>query len=709
MDEVLEEFLAEMAETLDAVDLQLVRFEAEPEDRSTLDGAFRLMHTLKGTAGFVGLPRLEAIAHSSEDLLGLIRDGKLAPTREAVTLVMRCVDRVKWLVAELGKDGVEPQGVDSELVADIEAFAGGETPSSASVGAPPPAVAVEVQAPSPAAEIPRGIGAIRISVDLLEGLMTMVTDLVLTRNQLMQLGRLWADDPYAGPLQRLSVITSEVQDAVMRMRMQPIGAAWKKLPRLVRDMGAELGKEIRLVMEGEQAELDRQVLESIKDPLTHMVRNAIDHGLEPPAERAAAGKPSAGTITLSASHQGGYIIIRIADDGRGLNTDAIRRKAVEKGLISEVEAAELPDSKVHRLIFAPGFSTAAAVTSISGRGVGMDVVRANIEEIGGQVDLVSTPGAGTVISMRIPLTLAIISTLIVVADGQRFAAPQAGVSEVVRVGPSQTRRIENIQGAMLLRLRETLLPVIALSTSLGLGAPAEDGHVLIMQIGARRFGLLVDKVEGVEEIVVKPLPLPLRGIRLLSGATMLGDGAVALILDGDALGELAIAADATPSAPAEMIEAPSRPAEAMLLFRSGGALKAAPLAGVSRLERVPASAIERASGEAVFQLRGELVPVFSLDGAPAPLAGCERVQPLLILAGEAGAIALAVEEIVDVVEQRLTIERASQAPGILGTAVIAGKAVEVADLDFWRSKARTASPPDIWEDEDLFVAREAEG
>ncbi len=288
-----------MAETLDAVDLQLVRFEAEPEDRSTLDGAFRLMHTLKGTAGFVGLPRLEAIAHSSEDLLGLIRDGKLAPTSEAVTLVMRCVDRVKWLVAELGRDGVEPQGVDSELVADIEAFVSGETPSSASVAAPSPAAAVEVHAPSPAAEIPRGIGGIRISVDLLEGLMTMVTDLVLTRNQLMQLGRLWADDPYAGPLQRLSVITSEVQDAVMRMRMQPIGAAWKKLPRLVRDMGTELGKEIRLVMEGEQAELDRQVLESIKDPLTHMVRNAIDHGLESPAA-GSTRTPSAGRLSRRA-------------------------------------------------------------------------------------------------------------------------------------------------------------------------------------------------------------------------------------------------------------------------------------------------------------------------------------------------------------------------------------------------------------------------
>ena len=706
MNEVLEEFLAEMGETLDAVDLQLVRFEAEPDDRSTLDGAFRLMHTLKGTAGFIGLPRLEAIAHAGEDLLGLIRDGQLAPTTAAVTLVMRCVDRVKWLVSELGKAETEPTGDDAELVEEIRAFA------EAALAAPPlaPAAAPSAEAKPPTAfpvvsAASPGSGAVRISVDLLESLMTMVTDLVLTRNQLMQLVRVRLDDPYAQPLQRLSAITSEVQDAVMRMRMQPIGAAWKKLPRQVRDIATELGKDIRLVMEGEAAELDRQVLESIKDPLTHMVRNAVDHGIETPAERLAAGKPAAGTIALSASHQGGYIIIRIADDGRGLDTDAILRKAVEKGLITQAEAAVLPDLQAHRLIFAPGFSTAKAVTSISGRGVGMDVVRANIEDIGGQVDLVSTPGAGTVISLRIPLTLAIISTLIVTASGHSFAAPQAGVSEVVRVGPAQPRRIETIQGAMLLRLRETLLPVVSLSSILQLGEPAADGFVLVMQAGPRRFGLLVDRVDGVEEIVVKPLPQPLRNIRLLSGATMLGDGAVALILDGDALAEQAMPADAA-SAPVEPVEAPVQAAEALLLIRAGGMLKAAPLAGLSRLERAPVQAIEHAAGEAVLQLRGELVPVFSLDGSGVPLRACGGVQPLLILAGGSGAVALAVEEVVDVVQQPLRIERASAVPGVLGTAVILGVAVEVLDLDHWRS-ARPAPAPGRWDDEDLFVPREA--
>ena len=700
MDEVLEEFLAEMAETLDAVDLQLVRFEAEPGDRSTLDGAFRLMHTLKGTSGFIGLPRLEAVAHVGEDLLGLIRDGQLAPSSQAVTLVMRCVDRVKWLLSELGKDGSEPRGEDAELIAEVAAFAAGEIAAPAVTSAP------TMAAPPP--EAPHPPGAVRVSVDLLEGLMTMVTDLVLTRNQLMQLGRMRVDDPYARPLQRLSSITSEVQDAVMRMRMQPIGAAWKKLPRLVRDIAADLGKEIRLVMEGEAAELDRQVLDSIKDPLTHMVRNCADHGLETPTERLAAGKPAAGTITLSASHQGGYIIIHIADDGRGLDTHAIRQKAVEKGLISEAEATELTEAQAHRLIFAPGFSTAKEVTNLSGRGVGMDVVRANIEEIGGYVDLTSTPGAGTVISLRIPLTLAIISALIVTADNHRFAAPQAGVSEVVRVGPKQTRRIETIQGAMLLRLRETLLPVVALSSILGLSEPRADGLVLVMQTGARRFGLLVDQVDGVEEIVVKPLPQPLRQIRLLSGATMLGDGEVALILDGDALGEQAAPGEAAPAAKAEPVLAMAAPTQAMLLFRSGpGAHKAAPLDKILRLERVPAAAIEQASGEGVLQLRGELVPVLSLDGRQVPLEGCGAVQPLLILAGDDGCVALAVEEIVDVVEQRVSIERPSDRRGFKGSAVIAGSAVEVIDLDFWRRLGRAVDRARMWEDEELFVPREA--
>ena len=713
--EILQEFLAEMAETLDAVDLQLVRFEAAPTDRTELDGVFRLMHTLKGTSGFIGLPRMEAIAHSGEDLLDQIRDGEQAATAEAVTLVLRCVDRVKWLVDELARTGAEAPGDDFELIEEISSFA--SAPSASVPNAPaedpgaldfvsqafrdtPPTPLPEPASAAPAApDIAAGPGTIRVSVDLLEGLMTVVTDLVLTRNQLLQLSRSRADESYSGPLQRLSNITSEVQDTVMRMRMQPIGAAWKKLPRLVRDLCTDLGKDVRLVMEGETAELDRQVLESIKDPITHMVRNAVDHGLESPDQRVAAGKPAAGTITLSASHQGGYIIIRIADDGRGLNTAAIRAKAVEKGVLSQEAADALSEADVHRLIFAPGFSTAAAITNLSGRGVGMDVVRANIEQIGGQVDLVSTPGQGAVISLRIPLTLAIISALIVRADGRRFAAPQAGVSEVVRVGPLAARRLEVIEGAMLLSLREALLPVVSLSASLGLDPGQAQGYVLVMHTGARRFGLLVDQVLDTEEIVVKPLPVALRNIRPLSGATMLGDGSVALILDCDALGDLAKPVETAPQAADEASAAVEEPRRQLLLFRAGpGPLKAVELAKVTRLERVMSGDIEHPGPEAVLQLRGELAPVVTLDGAPAPLAACPKVQPLIILASEEGPVALAVEEIVDVVEDRLDIELLVNAPGVLGAAVVAGVAVQVLDPEWCLARARPRR-----RDPDVFV------
>ena len=609
------------------------------------------------------------------------------------------MDRVKWLVDELGKTGVEPSGDDAELIGEIAAFVGPDRDSAGPDSAGPatpwasPIAPASLEQPSPlqsaGGELASGPGTIRVSVELLEGLMTMVTDLVLTRNQLLQLSRWRADEPDSSPLQRLSAITSEVQETVMRMRMQPIGAAWKKLPRLVRDISLDLGKDLRLVMEGETAELDRQVLESIKDPLTHMVRNAADHGLEPPAERLAAGKPAAGTITLSASHQGGYIIVRIADDGRGLDTSVIRRKAVERGLLDQAAADELSDAQAHRLIFAPGFSTAASVTNLSGRGVGMDVVRANIEQIGGQIDLSSTPGQGTVISLRIPLTLAIISALIVRADGRRFAAPQAGVLEVVRVGPGAERRIEAVEGAMLLRLRETLLPVISLSASLGLGGDEARGYVLVMQTGPRRFGLLVDAVLDTEEIVVKPLPVPLRHIRLLSGATMLGDGSVALILDSDALGELAEPGETAPSAAAADAKDDDQPRHRLLLFRAGpGGLKAVELAKITRLERVLATDIERAGARAMLQLRGELVPVMTLDGGPAPLAACAKVQPLIILSDEDGSVALAVEEIVDVVEDRLDIKLLVDEPGVLGAAVVGGAAVQVLDLDWCLSRPR---------------------
>ncbi|NOJ50896.1 chemotaxis protein CheA, partial [Bradyrhizobium archetypum] len=491
MDDLLREFLTETSESLDTVDNQLVRFEQDPSDAKILDNIFRLVHTIKGTCGFLGLPRLEALAHAGETLMGKFRDG-MPVKAEAVTLILSSIDRIKEILAGLEATETEPEGTDEDLIEQLHAMAEGghhtaeapPEPAPAPVVAAPPAkpavtagtlveqvlerplrpgevslddlerafreTATEV-APAPVAKAapapdakevkakparkPVAMDAdgevadkianqsIRVNVDTLEHLMTMVSELVLTRNQLLEISRRNEDTEFKVPLQRLSNVTAELQEGVMKTRMQPIGNAWQKLPRIVRDLSGELGKQIELEMHGADTELDRQVLDLIKDPLTHMVRNSADHGLETPAERLAAGKGEQGTIRLSAYHEGGHIIICIADNGRGLNTERIKAKALQNGLVTEAELEKMTEAQIHKFIFAPGFSTAAQVTSVSGRGVGMDVVRTNIDQIGGTIDIKSVAGEGSSVTIKIPLTLAIVSALIVEAGGDRFAIP----------------------------------------------------------------------------------------------------------------------------------------------------------------------------------------------------------------------------------------------------------------------------------------------
>ncbi|MBV8456635.1 MAG: chemotaxis protein CheA, partial [Acetobacteraceae bacterium] len=379
---------------------------------------------------------------------------------------------------------------------------------------------------------------IRVSVDALEHLMTLVSELVLTRNQLLQLARAWQDNGFAAPLQRLSHLTSGLQEGVMKTRMRPIGRAWNKLPRLVRDLGHELGKSIELVMRGAETELDRQVLELIRDPLVHMVRNSADHGLEPPEERRARGKPETGRITLNAFHEGGHIIIEVSDDGRGLPVERIRAKAVARGLASEAELASMSDSQIQEFIFQPGFSTAAQVTSVSGRGVGMDVVKTNIELIRGAIALDSVPGEGTRFAIKIPLTLAIVSALIVEAGREQFAMRQISVVELVRPGCNGSDgegAIEHIKNTPVLRLRDQLLPLVGLAGLLGLEdqreTEAEPPTIVVTQAGHGLLGIVVDRVFDPEKIVVKPVAPILRNITMFGGSTILGDGAVIMILD----------------------------------------------------------------------------------------------------------------------------------------------------------------------------------
>jgi len=729
MDELLREFLTETNESLDKVDVELVRFEREPNNAKILDNIFRLVHTIKGTCGFLGLPRLEALAHAAETLMGKFRDGTMPASSDAVTLILATIDRIKQILDGLEKEQSEPPGGDQDLIENLQRMVkDGAAAASAqrTVGTLTPQVlerplrpgevsldelerafretevepAVMKQAPDTApVVIEPGIKAdddkgdtrvanqsIRVTVENLEHLMTMVSELVLTRNQLLEIVRQHEESEFKAPLQRLSNVTAELQEGVMKTRMQPIGNAWQKLPRIVRDLGGDLGKSIELEMQGAETELDRQVLDLIKDPLTHMVRNSADHGLETPTERRAAGKPEKGIIRLSAYHQGGHIVIEIADDGRGLNTDRIKAKAIAQGLVSEADVEKLSEAQIHKFIFAPGFSTATKVTNISGRGVGMDVVRSNIDQIGGTIDVKSVSGVGLTFTIKIPLTLAIVSALIVEVAGGRFAIPQLSVVELVRPRHNSDARIERIKDTAVLRLRNKLLPLASLRKLLGLddgrGLDTERGYIVVVQVGSLTFGVVVDGVFHTEEIVVKPMSSKLRHIAMFSGNTILGDGSVIMIIDPNgivqALGtsvtsHVAVdtAVDAHAKADDELVS--------LLVFRAGSPqAKAVPLSLVTRLEEIDARKIELSNGRHMVQYRGQLMPLIRMSDDIR--VKNEGGQPLLVFSDGGRSMALIVDEIVDIVEDRLDIEVSSENPGVLGSAVIRGQATEVIDV-----------------------------
>jgi two-component system chemotaxis sensor kinase CheA len=734
MDDLLADFLTETHEGLVALDVALLRLERSPGDKPTLSEIFRLVHTIKGTCGFLGLSRLERVAHAAENILGLYRDGVLTVTPAGVSLVLRALDRIKEIVGALETGGTEPAGDDVPLIAELDAAASGDSgalPASSDAAeieaqfdvvakdvppaiepAEPAAPAVEMATPKPApASKPASAGeatqeehaggrappqSIRVSVDVLEDLMMLVSELVLTRNQLMQLSRARSDGAYSVPLQRLSHITSDLQDGVMKTRMQPIGNAWAKMPRLVRDLSIELGKKIDLEMRGADTELDRQVLELIKDPLTHMVRNSGDHGLEGPEDRRRAGKSETGRIMLNAYHEGGHILIEISDDGRGLNIERIRQKVVAQGLASEAEIAGMSEAEIHRFIFRAGFSTAAAVTAVSGRGVGMDVVKTNVERIGGTIDVSSVEGRGTGFIIKIPLTLAIVSALIVEVAGERFAIPQIGVLELVRVGGGSGSRVERIKDAPVLRLRDRLLPLVSLGRVLGLdegaapelGENGDTGFVVVTQVGANVFGIIVDRLFDTEEIVVKPVAPILRHIGMFSGNTILGDGSVIMILDPNGIARVTgVVADGAGARAAEGKAASavrSNEKTSLLLFRAGDETpKAVPLGLIARLDDIPVEQIENSGGTPVVQYRGQLMPLLSMSGGFAPAESGRTRQTVLVFSEGERSLGIMVDAILDVVDEALSVQAGQGRPGFLGSAVVAGKVTDVIDTAWW--------------------------
>ncbi len=788
MDDLVSEFLTETNESLEIIDVELVKFEQEPNNARILDNIFRLVHTIKGTCGFLGLPRLEALAHAAETVMGRFRDG-VPVTPQAVSLILASIDRIKELIGALAETGQEPEGSDDDMISELEAMAlGAPAPAAGDeAGSPEPAAPApepaaadvsegmlvvqmldrelrpgevsldelerafretpgpEVAAPAPALqavaksedsvpaksaagrkskpareegegtrEAPVQSQTIRVAVDTLEHLITTVSELVLTRNQLLEIVRRHEESEFKVPLQRLSNVTAELQEGVMKTRMQPIGNAWQKLPRIVRDLALELGKQIDLEMVGAETELDRQVLELIKDPLTHMVRNSADHGLELPEQRRALGKPDVGKVRLAAYHEGGHIIIEIADDGRGLDSKRISQKLIEKGLCTEAELEKMSEAQIHRFIFNPGFSTAEKVTSVSGRGVGMDVVKTNIELIGGTVDVKSVQGEGSVFMIKIPLTLAIVSALIVESSGQRFAIPQLAVVELVHTGSGSATQIERIKDTPVLRLRDELLPLVGLSSVLGLpqkaivkptttveahegeseptakaagktvdGATRDDtdGFIVVLQVGSHRFGIVVDAVFHTEEIVVKPMSSMLRGIAAFSGNTILGDGSVIMIIDPNGIAKEVrtdVAAEMERDG-AEDTSASRDETISLLLFRAGSvAPKAVPLSLITRLEEINVDRIEHTNGRSLVQYRGRLMPLVYVNENIERRT--EGTQPMIVFTDGGRSMGLVIDEVVDIVDDNLDIEISSEVPGILGSAVVRGAATEILDV-----------------------------
>ncbi|MEP6572211.1 MAG: chemotaxis protein CheW [Gemmatimonadota bacterium] len=732
-EEIVAEFLVESREGLDQLDRDLVALEQNPSDQELLKRIFRCIHTIKGTCGFLAFGKLESVTHVGESLLSDLRDGLKTLSPEITSALLALVDAVRTILERIEATGQDGDEEYPDLIARLTKLR--ET-GTASLIAPlvkkkrapkklappvtdpspihppkPEALAAPVRVPEPPVDSPPRASSdesrslqtadsnIRVDVSLLDKLMNLVGELVLARNQILQFAATQDDPGFVATSQRLNLITTELQEGVMKTRMQPIGNVWSKFPRVVRDLAIACEKQARLDMEGQETELDKTIIEAIKDPLTHIVRNSVDHGLERPADRIARGKPAEGRLLLRAYHESGQVNIEISDDGGGIDPERLRQKALTRGLITPDQASRLSDHEALNLVFLPGFSTAEKVTNVSGRGVGMDVVKTNIERIGGTVDIQSAMGEGTTLKIRIPLTLAIIPALIVTSGGDRYAIPQVSLLELVRLEPETARQeVEMVHEAPVYRLRGKLLPLVHLNHALGTqsgfwpeSASESAVNIIVLQAEEQAFGLVVESINDTEEIVVKPLGNQLKGLTSYAGATIMGDGRVALILDVLGLATrgkvLAKARDRSPG------DAPAVPSEAvgdrqmLLLFRLGANRQMAiPLSQVSRLEEFPRTTIERAGDLEVVQYRGGLLPLIRLTqvmdpaaGPDATAAGAEMIQVVVYTAGGRHA-GLIVEKITDIIEEVVTVHHRANGGMIFGTAVIQERVTDLVDV-----------------------------
>lgn len=733
MDAIINEFIVESYENLDQLDQDLVGLEKDPGEKSILGSIFRTIHTIKGTCGFIGFSKLESVAHVGENLLSKLRDGELTLDPSITSALLAMVDAIRQMLSCIEESQNEGDVDYSELIETLTTLLKGESAGVAPAPAETSSVEAQVEtqveaseevAPvsqdeppaqvlvpeikseeSPAATPAEPSGGvekkqegrgmadtnIRVDVNLLDQLMNLVGELVLARNQILQFDTQGQDATFTATTQHLNLVTTELQEGVMKTRMQPIGNVWSKFPRVVRDLATSCGKKIRLEMEGKETELDKTLIEAIKDPLTHIVRNSADHGIEGPEERKAAGKNEEGMLKLRAFHEGGQVNIEIIDDGGGIDPEKIKQKALDKSVITQDQAARMSDRELVNLVFAPGFSTAAKVTNVSGRGVGMDVVKTNIEKIGGTVDIQSKHKEGTTLKIKIPLTLAIIPALTVTTGGDRYAIPQVNLLELVLLeGEQAVKSVEFIQGAPVYRLRGHLLPLIYLNDELKVKKQEENDkiNIVVLQADERQFGLVVEEVRDTEEIVVKPLSQQLKGIPAFSGATIMGDGKVALILDVMGLAQSARVVNQTRERArlesSEKGEEKSSNKQTLLIFGLGeNGRMAIPLSMVARLEEFKRADIEKSGEQEVVQYRGEILPLICLSKI---LLGDERsadreTLQAIVYTQNGRSVALVADKILDIVEESISVKRNSNRKGTLGTVVVQDLVTDLLDAE----------------------------
>jgi len=730
--QLIQDLVIESLEGLDSFDAEMLALEEkEGNTQEHLRLAFRMIHTVKGSSGCLGFESIEKVAHAGENLLSLLRDEVITVDHAVISGLLQCSDALREMMHGL-EAGSSP---DANRHADLIQLLDGLQKAGMSQaeqgfgffdgapGAPMPAAAAGLaqtgwglfeDEPAPAPIVPEEVlieevalksdvpsasqgpraseSAIRVEVAQIDRLMNLVGELVLARNQILQLAGDKADPALLGPIQRVNLITTELQASVMKTRMQTVQTVWSKFPRLVRDLSQELGKKVVLTMEGQETELDRTVIEAIKDPLTHIVRNSIDHGLEDPAGRRDSRKNETGTLCLRAFHEGGQVVLQISDDGRGIDPVRISKKAIERGLITKEDAARLSEREILNLIFLAGFSTAEKVTNVSGRGVGMDVVRSNVEKIGGTVELTSIVGAGTTMQIRIPLTLAIVPALLVSCCGARFAIPQASLLELVRLDPTNpARSIEWVDQAPVLRLRGKLLALLDLGPALGLSSQpiAEEAFVVVVEASGRKFGVVVDAVLDSEEIVVKPLHIVLKALGVFAGATILGDGQVALILDISGLARRGGLNAENKTLDQDRVDqnllVPDGSEHLRLLMARVAQNRVAfPLEEVTRIEEIPASSIERSGPREVLQYRGRIMPLVRIGdclGEPRLAAAADDLLRVVVCQMRGTQTGLIIDSIEDIFEERVLVERFGNERCIAGSLVAGGLVADLLDLE----------------------------